>query len=89
MDSIYIECKNLREAIGAKVIRDFITKLDERQASCGIILTRKGVTKGAKSVIKTYKAKGKSIIFLDENDIELLCQNLNITGILEKKILDI
>lgn len=86
---IFVECKNWEKEITPAAVRDFAQKLSFRHANCGILLSRKGVSKGAKTIIGKNQMKGIFIIYLDESELELMCQSLNITGIIEQKFFEL
>lgn len=72
---ILLECKNWTSKIGAKEIRDFAQKVQNRPrvlCSIGILVTTSKLTRDAKDELLGYRGKDFLIVVLDRTDIETL-----------------
>lgn len=66
-----LECKWLKDPVGAEVIREFYAKLANRSETKGIVVSMSGYTVGAIKQIKDYLAS-KLIIPFNQNDVNRL-----------------
>lgn len=90
---ILIECRNWKDPIGAKHIRDFVGKVKSANSNFGIIFTKEGITgtdeaKDALGVVKrAFDSEGVLLITFTLRDLESILNNhLSFYDILEEKI---
>lgn len=89
---LIIECKNTKENVDVRVIRDFVGKLQSLSVTGGIIVSRKGITKAKNrdklnaefEVSKAYHRHGITIVVLDQNDLKSIGKGNNLISILTK-----
>ena len=76
LGSIFIiECRNLKEKVDAKQIRDFGAKVLGKKLRGGIIISREGITgrtqlEGARLAIRDLANQGVTIIVMDKKDLK-------------------
>lgn len=75
---ILLESKNWGRTITTKEIRDLVTKLERHQCQCGILLSRRGLSRNCEEEIRWARNRGFYVLGLDENEIESVqaCENL-------------
>lgn len=89
---LIIECKNTKDNVDVKVIRDFVGKLQSLNVTGGIIVSRKGITKAKNKdklnaeleLSKAYHRHGITIVVLDNSDLKSICKGNNLISILIK-----
>ena len=83
LGSIFIiECRNLKEKVDAKQIRDFGVKILGKNLKGGIIISREGITgrtqlEGARLAIRDFANKGVTILVMDKKDLKEISMGIN------------
>lgn len=87
---LLVECKNWFSKVGAKEVRDFAQKLQNRNrllCSVGILVTPSGITKDAKEELLGYRGKDFLIAIFDNGDLNrIVSRQLNFGELLREKI---
>lgn len=92
---LLVECRNWSVPMPAKAIRDFGTKLKDRNIQTGIIVSTKGVTGNektdAKEAIRIFLTRDNiKILVLDEKDLQKIADGkMRFAEMLRKKFYDI
>jgi len=84
-----VECKNWSSKIGAKEVRDFAQKVQNRPkvlCSIGVLVTTSELTKDASEELIGYRGKDFAIVVLEGNDIEaVVTRKLEFGELLKRK----
>ncbi|MFW9865715.1 MAG: hypothetical protein ACFFEN_06400 [Candidatus Thorarchaeota archaeon] len=90
LGSIFIiECRNLKEKVDAKQIRDFGEKIIGKNLKGGLIISREGITgqeklQGARLAIRDFANKGITILVLDKKDLSEISKGKHPIDIIKK-----
>ena len=80
---IFVECRNIKEKVDAKAIRDFASKVIQASCNSGILITKKGITGDAKrvaargarmAILKVRLLHGVVIVPLRIDQLELVIE---------------
>jgi hypothetical protein len=87
---LLVECKNWFSKVGAKEVRDFAQKLQNRNrmlCSVGILVTPSGITEDANEELVGYRGKDFLIAILDREDLnKIVRRQMNFGELLRDKI---
>lgn len=91
---IIIECKNWNKPIGAKEMRDFIVKLQNKAVKTGIIVSKNGITgtklTEAKGLIRLEVAKKECyLLCLDYDDLNWIVKGMRLIDKIKEKYYEI
>lgn len=87
-----VECKNWKEPVGAKHVRDFIGKMQSSRVKLGVLVAPEGVTGQAESadalreIHKTYDKDGLFVVVIAEEHLESVKRGENFYELLEYEI---
>ncbi|MGO9117767.1 MAG: restriction endonuclease [Desulfomonilaceae bacterium] len=87
-----VECKNWKDAVGVKYVRDFIQKMSNSRVKLGVIVAPKGVTgadEGAdalRQIHAIYDKEGLFVVVIAEEHLEEVRKGANFYELLEYEI---
>lgn len=87
-----VECKNWKDPVGAKHVRDFIGKMQSSRVKLGVLVAPEGVTGDADSadalreIRKAYDKDGLFVPVIAEEHLELIKKGGNFYELLEYEI---
>ncbi len=89
---LIVECKNWSSPVGAREIRDFTRRLQQRGCDHGILVAANGITGGtellaAQSELRSALQDGFKILVVTRTELELLSKPQDFIDLLIRKIL--
>ncbi len=87
-----VECKNWKDPVGAKHVRDFIGKMQNSRVKLGVFVAPKGVTGvgdsayALREIHTTYNKDGLFVVVIAEEHLELVRKGENFYELLEYEI---
>jgi hypothetical protein len=87
-----VECKNWKDSVGAKHVRDFIGKMQSSRVRLGVLVAPKGVTGDGDSadalreIHKTYDKDGLYVVVIAEEHLESVKMGGDFYELLEYEI---
>ena len=90
---ILVECRNVKKSFSAKDARDFKGKISNLGLTCGVIISKRGlsgkINRDAKLEIRDSRKDGVTIIPLEIRDIEFIANGSDPLKIMKKKYYDL
>lgn len=89
---LLVECKNWKDPVGAKHVRDFIGKMQKSRVKLGVLVAPNGVTGASDSadalreIHTIYDKDGLFVVVIAEEHLELLKQGANFYELLEYEV---